>query len=234
MSRNSKLNIALISSLFLLLALVVSPAAAQQTRTDRQKTDKKTDQQKSGQTTGSQADQPQKRDQQRTTRRTGRRGPQHQQETIQKLIVDKGHEKREGDLLIGYNIDEPKGWYEMRGNNLEWVEPQQGQTNHFEIVLRDAEDKRIVPNAKVRVTITDANGNEVDSQNLTFLWHPDFYHYGANIKVPSSGNYTVKVHIDPPDFGRHDKDRGKRFTQSVDVTFTGVQITPKRPQAAMR
>lgn len=38
------------------------------------------------------------------------------------------------------------------------------------------------------------------------------------------GEYTLKVHIDPPTFMRHDEINGRRFTQPVDTEFTGVKV----------
>jgi uncharacterized protein involved in high-affinity Fe2+ transport len=50
------------------------------------------------------------------------------------------------------------------------------------------------------------------------------YHYGRNWKVPTDGEYTLKVHIDPPTFMRHDEINGCRFTKPVDTEFTGVKV----------
>ena len=56
------------------------------------------------------------------------------------------------------------------------------------------------------------------------LWHPMLYHYGRNWTVPADGEYTLKVHIDPPTFMRHDEINGCRFKEPVDVTFEGVKV----------
>ena len=50
------------------------------------------------------------------------------------------------------------------------------------------------------------------------------YHYGRNWTVPADGEYTLKVHIDPPTFMRHDEINGDRFADPVDVTFEGVKV----------
>jgi len=50
------------------------------------------------------------------------------------------------------------------------------------------------------------------------------YHYGRNWKVPVDGEYTLKVHIDPPTFHRHDEINGCRYTKAVDTEFTGVKV----------
>ena len=41
---------------------------------------------------------------------------------------------------------------------------------------------------------------------------------------PGDGEYTLKVHIDPPTYMRHDEMDGCRFTKPVDVTFDGVKV----------
>ncbi|MFC4627365.1 hypothetical protein ACFO6V_03910 [Promicromonospora alba] len=38
------------------------------------------------------------------------------------------------------------------------------------------------------------------------------------------GGYTLRVHVDPPTFMRHDEINGRRFTEPVDVEFAGVRI----------
>jgi uncharacterized protein involved in high-affinity Fe2+ transport len=50
------------------------------------------------------------------------------------------------------------------------------------------------------------------------------YHYGRNVSVPSDGAYTLRVHVDPPTFMRHDETNGCRFTAPVDVEFEGVDV----------
>ena len=58
----------------------------------------------------------------------------------------------------------------------------------------------------------------------SLLWHPMIYHYGRNWTVPSDGEYTLRVHVDPPTFMRHDEVNGRRFTEPADVEFEGVKV----------
>ena len=50
---------------------------------------------------------------------------------------------------------------------------------------------------------------------------PKTYHYGRNWKVPGDGEYTLRVHIEPPTFMRHDELNGRRFEEPVDVELKG-------------
>ena len=85
---------------------------------------------------------------------------------------------------------------------------------HVEIAVLDASDERFVPGLKVTGTLIDPDGNEVGTHEHELLWHPMIYHYGRNWRVPADGEYTLKVHIDPPTFMRHDEVNGCRFTRA--------------------
>jgi uncharacterized protein involved in high-affinity Fe2+ transport len=50
------------------------------------------------------------------------------------------------------------------------------------------------------------------------------YHYGRNWALPADGDYTLRVHIEPPQFMRHDEVNGKRFQEPVEVEFSDVHI----------
>jgi hypothetical protein len=54
------------------------------------------------------------------------------------------------------------------------------------------------------------------------------YHYGRNWKVPADGNYTLRVRVEPPMFLRHDEVNGCRFTDAVEVEFSGVRVHRER------
>ena len=137
--------------------------------------------------------------------------------------VAHGAEKRAGDYLIGYAVEDAEGLYFLRDGILEWEEPQQANA-HVEVVVRDGADGRFIPGLTVRATLLDASGNELGSDVLPFLWHPWLYHYGRNWMLPGDGEYTLRVRVEVPDFPRHDRDNGKRFTEPVEVEFRGVRI----------
>jgi hypothetical protein len=77
----------------------------------------------------------------------------------------------------------------------------------------------------VLATLIEGSGAEVGTYEQPMLWHPMLYHYGRNWRIPADGTYTLRVHIDPAPFMRHDRVNGRRFTEPVDCQFTGVEIS---------
>ncbi len=134
-----------------------------------------------------------------------------------------GRETRAGDYLVGIAVEDAEGMYHMRDGRLEWANPSD-ENAHIEVVVRDGADGRFIPQLRVRVTVLSKDGHEVGTHEQPFLWHPWLYHYGRNWTVPHDGEYTIRVHIDAPAFGRHDKTNGCRFASPVDVEFAGVHI----------
>jgi hypothetical protein len=98
---------------------------------------------------------------------------------------------------------------------------------HIEVAVADAAVGRFVPGLDVTVTLLDADG-EMFSGTAPFLWHPFLHRYGFNARVPGEGPFTVRVHIDPPSWMRHDPVNGKRYGEPVDVEFADVGFEPGR------
>jgi hypothetical protein len=140
-----------------------------------------------------------------------------------KLEAQSSGEKQAGDYIVGFAVEEAEGLYKMKNGKLEWEQPQD-ENAHIEIVVRNAEDGRFLPGLKVAAMLIDQHGAELGTQPMPFLWHPWLYHYGRNWKVPADGTYRLRVHIDAPDFPRHDRVNGKRFELPVDVEFPVVEI----------
>lgn len=132
-----------------------------------------------------------------------------------------------GEYLVGYAVEEAEGMYAWHDGKLVWHDP--GEANvHVEVAVCDSADGRFVPGLQVTVTLIGPDGKEVGTHEQPMLWHPMLYHYGRNWTVPSDGSYMLRVHIDPPMFMRHDEVNGRRFTEPVDVEFTGVAIERAR------
>jgi hypothetical protein len=138
-------------------------------------------------------------------------------------VADHGEEKPAGEYLVGYAIEKAEGMYMLQDGALEWQAPA-GENLHVEVVVRDGADGRFLPGLTVHVELLDTEGRSVGHHPQPFLWHPTLYHYGRNWTVPGDGEYTLRVDIAVPDFSRHDKDNGRRFTQPVQVEFTGVPV----------
>ena len=138
-------------------------------------------------------------------------------------VAHDGGEQPAGHYLIGYAVEEAEGMYEWTGEELVWREPG-GSNLHLEITVRDSGDGRFVPDVHVLATLVDPEGRNVGSHQQPLLWHPMIYHYGRNWNVPADGEYTLRVHVDPPTFMRHDQVNGCRYTEPVEVEFTGVKV----------
>lgn len=137
--------------------------------------------------------------------------------------ADDGGMKSAGDYIVAYAVEKAEGMYQMKDGELSWQEP--GEKNvHIEVSVRDGADERFIPGLTVRATVIDPDGNEVGTHEQPYLWHPWLYHYGRNWKVPGDGTYKLRVEIEAPQFGRHDKKNGKRYAQDVTVEFDSVKI----------
>lgn len=138
-------------------------------------------------------------------------------------VAKDGGEQRAGDYLVGYAIEDAEGMYHWTGDGLEWHNPQD-ENVHLEVAVRDAADGRFVPGVSVQATLVTPSGEKLGPYPQELVWHPMLYHYARNWQVPEDGLYTLRVHVDPPTFMRHDELNGRRFVEPVDVEFTGVRI----------
>ena len=138
-------------------------------------------------------------------------------------VAHDGGEQEAGDYRIGYAVEEAEGMYEWVDGRLRWRDPD-GENLHLEISVRDRSDGRFVPGVRVLATLIGPDGENVGTREQPLLWHPMIYHYGRNWTVPADGQYTLRVHVDPPTFMRHDEVNGCRFVDPVEVEFTGVKV----------
>lgn len=90
--------------------------------------------------------------------------------------------------------------------------------------MSDAADGRFIPYLTIYATLTPRGGEAVGPTEIPFVWHPGVYHYGKNLKVPGDGRYTLHIRIEPPTFMCHDEVNGKRYAETVEVTFENVNI----------
>lgn len=147
-----------------------------------------------------------------------------------KREADYGALQRAGDYVVGVAVENAEGLYELTGDGeLQWrATADREEDSHLEICVRDAFDGRFIPALTVHATVAGPDGTTSFDGRLEFLWHPWIHHYGANISIPREGEYTVRVHIDPPTFMRHDKTNGRRYAEPVDVEFRGVKMKPAK------
>lgn len=142
-------------------------------------------------------------------------------------VAHDGGQRRAGDYLVGYAVEEAEGMYRPAAGELAWQEPE-NENLHLEIAVRDAGDGRFVPGLTVHATLITADGDVVGTHRQPLLWHPMIYHYGRNWHVPGDGRYRLRVRIDPPPFMRHDRINGRRFAEPVEVQFDDVRVRTGR------
>jgi hypothetical protein len=138
-------------------------------------------------------------------------------------VAHGGGQTEAGHYLIGYAVEEAEGMYMFHDGELTWTNPTE-ENVHIEVAVRDRADGRFVPAVKVFVTVIAPDGTDLGTEEQPLLWHPMIYHYGRNWTVPSDGNYTLKVRVEPPTFMRHDETNGLRFTEVEEVVFENVSI----------
>ena len=141
-------------------------------------------------------------------------------------VAHTGDRKEAGDFTVAFAQEEAEGMYHLRGEgDLEWVEPDE-ENCHLEVAVADVDDGRFVPELDVEATLVPEDGDEdeVGPVEVPYVWHPGLHHYGTNLEVPGDGTYTIRVHIEPPTFHRHDETNGDRYGESVDVEFEGVDV----------
>lgn len=138
-------------------------------------------------------------------------------------VAKDGGTTRAGDYLVGYAVEDAEGMYSFDDGDLTWNNPTE-ENVHLEVVVCDAGDGRFVPTAGVTATLITPSGKELGPHEQSLVWHPMLYHYARNWTVPEDGEYTLRVHIEPPAFMRHDEINGRRFLEPVDAEFTGVKI----------
>ncbi|MCB2414094.1 iron transporter [Demequina sp. TTPB684] len=138
-------------------------------------------------------------------------------------VAHDGGLQLKGDYLIAYAIEDAEGVYAMEDGELVWHNPD--QTNaHVEVIVCDAADGRFVPGLTVTASLETPRGAVLGPYTQELVWHPMIYHYARNWTVPEDGEYTLRVHIEPAGFSRHDEINGRRFADAVDAEFTGVAI----------
>ncbi len=139
-------------------------------------------------------------------------------------VADSGGQIRAGDYIVAYAQERAEGMYALKDEGqLSWEEPAD-KNCHLEISVSDAGDLRFIPYLEIAATLTAEDGETIGPFQVPFVWHPGLYHYGKNIKVPGDGRYRLDVTIKPPTFMRHDEVNGKRYAETVQVTFDAIEI----------
>jgi hypothetical protein len=133
------------------------------------------------------------------------------------------HVVQVGDYVIAVSVDAADGAWSSRSGELRWMGPNEDDRS-VDVVVVDATDGRFVPELWVAVTLIDPAGAEMGAYRHPFHWHPQIHRYGRNWKLPHSGEYRIRVRIEPPTFARVGFAGGRRYLDCVEVEFSGVDI----------
>ena len=120
-----------------------------------------------------------------------------------------------GEYKITYVFSQPEGWYELSNDMLTWHQASSNADAHLWLFVQDASDHRIVPPLSIKYTLTNAQGNVSDENEITYAWMPLVNGYGNNVKLSGNENYTLHLQISPMIYRRHDPYNGDRFTHNT-------------------
>lgn len=59
--------------------------------------------------------------------------------TMMEKVATSGGEKRAGDYIVSYAIEEAEGMYHLSDGELQWQEPEE-ENLHVEVAVRDSDD----------------------------------------------------------------------------------------------
>ncbi len=150
-----------------------------------------------------------------------------QHATIEEEVRAEGGEKRTGPWRIAYIVEPAEGWFERRGDDLEWRAPAEGETHHIEILPIEAATGRLVPEVPITVEVLDAQGERVARKRLA-PYYAEFFHYADNFSIPEAGDYRLRARIDPPDLRRHGEEQeDPALAEGAEVEFENVRLEPE-------
>lgn len=157
-------------------------------------------------------------------------GVVEQYDTLDAEVADRGATTTSGAWQVSYIVEAAEPWFEEHGGgHSTFREPQAGETHHIEIIPREAETGRIVPDVPITLEVVDAAGEVVEKQELEF-YYSTFFHYADNFHIPESagseaGTYTLRATLGAPGFRRHGEEAdGPALAEGVTVEFDDVEL----------
>lgn len=136
------------------------------------------------------------------------------------------------DYIVTVLAAGAQGYYVTRLDGvLEWREPLPEENQHIEVVVRDKQDLRFIPDLAVSCRLFSSDGYLVDEKTQPFVWHPSLYHYGVNWELPGKDSYTAEISIKEPIFARHDETKGKRYAENIIIRVGPLPLTPGKKTA---
>lgn len=151
-------------------------------------------------------------------------GVREQYEVLDEEIEEKGQTVESGEWTIHLITEAAEPWFEVHGGPAEHRAPQEGETNHVEIIPVETATGRIVPAVPITLEVVDETGETVQKMDLEF-YYSTFFHYANNFSIPESGSYTVRATVGVPEFNRHgEEDETPALTEGATVEFEDVHL----------
>ncbi|RMG12765.1 MAG: hypothetical protein D6729_16135 [Deltaproteobacteria bacterium] len=119
-----------------------------------------------------------------------------------------------GPYRVGFIAERPEPVWLWKDGGPSLVAATEKDTHHLEIALMEQASNRMIPGAKVTLSLVPRSGGAP----LGIPLHPlasAFYHYGATVAVPP-GDYEVRAKIEPPPFATLG---GPRFEGTHEAIF---------------
>lgn len=147
-------------------------------------------------------------------------------------VAVSGATTRTHDYLAYVAFERSEGYWEPHGHTHDGLglrytieaDESAARNAHLEIGMRDTLTGRFLPGMRPRATVLDAGGRVVGTYAPPFMWHPWIHHFGMNLRVPRSGQYTVRVHADAPRYRRYGRLADGMFAAPLDVELRDLKI----------
>lgn len=146
-------------------------------------------------------------------------------EMIAATAID-GSMTRHKNYLLVYAVEYAEGYYVYHGDHLRYdisIEASAEKNAHIEVAALDGLTGRFIPGIEVTATFYK-KGKKVGSYRPVFMWHPWLYHYGENIRAPSSGKYELEISAVSPSFRFYGEGMGSLYGENISFRFTDVDI----------
>jgi hypothetical protein len=156
--------------------------------------------------------------------------PRKYPKDIIREIVDYSYQKDaymgqrvEGDYLIAYLVEKARRLIYLK-DGIKIIQKPQKENAYIGFAVHSASDLNFIKELTLMVTILDETGKTIGRHQHLYHPRPGLHHYGMNWLLPGDGLYTIRVHIETPDFILGGNMNGDRSKEIVQVEFSQVLI----------
>jgi uncharacterized protein involved in high-affinity Fe2+ transport len=106
-------------------------------------------------------------------------------------------------MKIEARVSSPLPFVVFEGISAHMVRPTKKDDAHLMVMLTDAETGKVIPYGSVWATIRKGGKIIFDERLWPMISRYMGTHFGNNVALPGSGNYTLTLLIGPPQAARH-------------------------------